>query len=431
MTKTMTAMYASKRPSAKDFHVPANSVEFTEAHLKKHLKFFNKDSYPEYFTDFEHKGLTYVRTQLVDEDDLLKAKATIFGNQLYRPTQNKKFNAIEGSVDTEGVDLRKKPIQVVATLDENKKIVSIDMLFNGNTLNQVLDKKILGNRLCAIFEKNINFSIPNTIEIAANQNSLEKPFGVNDDLTLEHCLKSIIEHKGYPLKENASHTEQAEWVNDVKKALNFMGGGHNDMDSAKVNGMINPLMQKKLKKTVALTISTGAQALEYLKEKRGYVDTPTVRYGCLGSFPKGVFTHFETIHRADELLKGTLEYFDFKKGSYELIIHPGTPNMSDPVNWFFSNVCGFWLRYNRIYNFACPNGFVDNVNMKIIGAMQPLACLEHIWPLGSVVTFEDIIEYRNNNLTDSGVVDIENDIEIEEVSSFDITDFVLSEQLVN
>mgnify|MGYP003726557081 CR=1 FL=1 len=34
----MTAMYASKRPSAKDFHVPANSVEFTEAHLKKHLK---------------------------------------------------------------------------------------------------------------------------------------------------------------------------------------------------------------------------------------------------------------------------------------------------------------------------------------------------------------------------------------------------------
>ena len=34
MTKTMTAMYASERPSAKDFHVPANSVEFTEANMQ-------------------------------------------------------------------------------------------------------------------------------------------------------------------------------------------------------------------------------------------------------------------------------------------------------------------------------------------------------------------------------------------------------------
>ena len=40
MTKTMTAMYASERPSAKDFHVPANSVEFTEAHLKKHPQLY-------------------------------------------------------------------------------------------------------------------------------------------------------------------------------------------------------------------------------------------------------------------------------------------------------------------------------------------------------------------------------------------------------
>ena len=43
------------RPSAKDFHVPANTAEFTENNLKTHLNFFNKDNFPEYFTDFEHK----------------------------------------------------------------------------------------------------------------------------------------------------------------------------------------------------------------------------------------------------------------------------------------------------------------------------------------------------------------------------------------
>ena len=89
--------------------------------------------------------------------------------------------------------------------------------------------------------------------------------------------------------------------------------------------------------------------------------------------------------------------------------------MADPVNWFFTNMCDFWKRYNKLYNFTCPNGFIDNVNMRIIGAFQPLDCLDHIWPLDSVVEFEDIIEYRKNNLSKSGGIDIENDIEIEDI----------------
>ena len=39
----------NNRPSSKDFHVPANTVEFTEKHLETHLKVFNKDIFPEYF----------------------------------------------------------------------------------------------------------------------------------------------------------------------------------------------------------------------------------------------------------------------------------------------------------------------------------------------------------------------------------------------
>ena len=82
------------RPTAKDFHIHDDSVFFTEADLKTHLSVFNKDTYPEYFTDFEHKGLTYVRTQLIEEVDLERAKSDKFGNQKYRPTKNKKFNDI-------------------------------------------------------------------------------------------------------------------------------------------------------------------------------------------------------------------------------------------------------------------------------------------------------------------------------------------------
>ena len=75
MTKTMKAMKsAPERPSAKDFHVSADTFEITEKNLQTHLSIFNKDTQPEYFTDFEHKGVTYKRTQLVHKDMLMKAK---------------------------------------------------------------------------------------------------------------------------------------------------------------------------------------------------------------------------------------------------------------------------------------------------------------------------------------------------------------------
>ena len=170
------------RPSAKDYHVPANSVEFTEAHLQTHLSIFNKDTYPEYFTDFEHKGLTYVATVLIDVEQLNVAKANKFGSQKYRPVQNKKYNKIKKSVEVDGIDLRKKPLQVVVTLNEKGDVVGVEYLFNGNTFNMALDSgSTLQNRICAIFIKNHNFSMPNLVEIGANQNALEKEFSQNDD----------------------------------------------------------------------------------------------------------------------------------------------------------------------------------------------------------------------------------------------------------
>ena len=396
------------RPSSKDFHIPATTAEFTKQNLKTHLLFFNKEMFPEYFTDFEHKGVTYVRTCLIEEPLIARAKSDIFGNQKYRPTKNKKFNDINKSVDTEGVDIRKKPLQAVVTLDKDENIVSVDHLFNGNTLNQVLDSKALQNRIVAIYVKNSNFSISNLIEIGANQNALEKPFGVNDDKTLEHCLRGIIEAGGYPIAESPTNDEIQEWTIKLKASMTFMGNGY-DMESAKADRIINDILNNKLKKTVARTIKDGTVALEQIR-KLGYNDTPTVKYGCIGAFKKGVYPHFLTVYSkySDQALKGTPDYFDFSRGRYEVVIHGGAPNMSDPINWFFTKYLKFWKEWNDLNNFVSPT-FTDNADMRIIGAYQPLDCLSHIWPMDSVISFEDIVKYYNNNIANLGA-DIDLDI---------------------
>jgi len=399
------------RPSAKDFHVPATTVEFTEEHLKTHLQFFNKEMFPEYFTDFEHKGLTYERTCLIEEPLLALAKSDIFGNQMYRPTKNNKFNDINESVDTEGVDLRKKPLQAVVTLDEDGNIVSIEHLFNGNTLNKVLDSKAFQNRIVAIYRKNSNFSIANLIEIGANQNAIEKPFGANDDKTLEHCLKGIIRRDGYPIAKEPTNDEIQEWVIKLKASMTFMGNGY-DMESAKSDRIINDILNNKLKKTVARTIKDGTVALEQIR-KIGYTDTPTVKYGCIGGFKKGVYGHYLTVYSkySDPALKGTPDYFDFSRGRYEVIIHGGAPDMSDPINWFFRKFLKFWKEWNELNDFVSPT-FTGNADMRIIGLYQPLDCLSHIWPMDSVVSFEDVKEYYNNNQSNLGaIIDIKDDFD--------------------
>jgi len=394
------------RPSAKDFHVPADSIEFTEPHLETHLSIFNKYIFPEYFTDFEHKGLTYVATVLIDVEQLNLAKANKFGSQKYRPIQNRKYNKIKKSVEDDGIDLRKKPLQVVVTLDEKGDVVAVEYLFNGNTFNMALDSgSNLQNRLCAIYIKNSNFSIPNLVEIGANQNALEKEFDQNDETTLEHCLRTIVQDEdGYPLRDDPTEKEISEWTSQLKKSLEFMSGGKS-VDSKFINNLIIDLLNKKVKKTVARSITSGAQALKEL-QKMGYVDTPTVKYGSYSAFFDKIHSHFTTIYQKHfvDAEKGSLDYFDFSRGRYELIIHGGAPDMTDPINWWFERMIKFYKDFTRLEKFTSPTGYINGAQMCIIGAYQPLDCLSHIWPMDSVVSFEDIIEYYENNKGNLGQV---------------------------
>ena len=396
----------SNRLSAKKYHVPANTVEFTDEHLKLHKKHFNKETYPEYFTDFEHKGLTYVDTVLIDRIDLdpaLDEKAE-FGSQLYRPTKNKKFNAISDSVRNEGIDLRKKPLQVVVTLNEHEEIIKIECVFNGNTLNLVLDKHTIQNRICAIYIRNSNFSIPNLIEIGANQNSLNKPYGGIDYTTLEHALTNVVKEEGYkmPVGREPTQDEISDFVNHLKAAIEFMGSGQFDTDSVKCKGLINKLLDDQMEEKVALSVTHGSQVMEYLRKHEGYVDTPTVKYNSLGCIVGKILTHFELTYREEK------DFFD-NGGRYEIIIHAGVPDMSDPVNVLFREVTTFWRDWNRLIKFTSPHGFLNNADMRIIGLYQPLKCLDHLFngtegSFGKVVRFEKFVEHFNkypNNLVAS------------------------------
>jgi len=396
------------RPTAKDFHIHDDSVFFTEADLKTHLSVFNATNQPEYFTDFEHKGLTYVDTVLLEKEDLDRANTDKFGNQKYRKTKNNKFNDIKRSVDTEGVDLRKKPIQAVVVLNEHDKMVTVEHVFNGNTMKFVLDKSKFENRIVARYRKNRNFSIPNMIEIGANQNALEKPFSPADDITLDYCLRGIIEDEGYPISKNPTEIEITEWTQKLHDALEFMGGGYK-MDSGKANTLIADLLNQETGTMMVRTVSSGIQALEHIR-KQGYNDTPTVKYGCIAAHFKGVLPHFQSTYQrcSVDAQKGDPDYFNFTKGRYEVIIHGGAPDMTDPITSWFRLMLAFWDQYQKLVVFTSPNGFVNGADMRIIGAFQPLKSLESVWPMDSVVSFEDLIEYYQNNkgnLTPSPIVE--------------------------
>ena len=410
----------NKRPSAGDFHVPATSAAFTKKDLKLHLSIFNKDYFPEYFTDFEHKGLTYVDTVLIETLQLDPTKLSgDFYKQKYRNTKNPKFNKIEDSVDNDGVDLRKKPLQLVVELDENGKITKIFYLFNGNTFNEVLDKKPIQNRICAIYIKNSNFSIPNLIEIGTNQNSLEKEFSGNNDFDLGEALKEIIDAKGYPLPNGKDSTldEITEWTSKLKASLNYMGNGI-DMDSAKSDGIINDILNGLVGRSYAITITNGVQVLEEM-QNQGYIDTPTVKYGCVAAGFKGIYSHCQTVHAkySDPTLIGTTEYVDFSQVEYQLAIHLGAPDMSKPQQWFFNRALEFWKRWNLLNEFTNPR-FAGNFKFKIIGLWQPLESLNHIWPQKTIVPFEKVVERFAEHGSDISIIseidenDFDNEVDL-------------------
>ena len=89
----------------------------------------------------------------------------------------------------------------------------------------------------------------------------------------------------------------------------------------------------------------------------------------------------------------TYDYFE-KGATYQLIIHMGCPNASDPITSFFNTYRNFWRYYNKIFDCCKPTG-MDWVNIR--GAYQQVKALDCVWPMYSIVSFEEIEEFYSKN----------------------------------
>ena len=399
------------RITADDFHVSSKNVEFTKEHLELHKSVHNPNTFPEYYTDFQHMGLDYVDTVLMESSKLVLLNSTktnqVLLGQLYRVGKNPKYNSITTSIQNKGYDLRERPIQVV--IDAKGDVFAI---FNGNTMTAVLDKTTLQNRIVALYKTNSKYTNANLIAIGTRMNSIENPAGTNSLNDIRFALDNIdaegvlyLDPRAVELDKEDGKDRIKEWTQRVHDFISFMSYEVN-VNSALVTGIINALLEKKVNDKYVLSVRSSKEVLIELR-KEGYIDSPAVKYGAYSAFPDKIFGHIEAVYRkstvessGNRLPKSDPEYFDFKNGSYELIVHMGTPLTKDPVADFFTKYVKFWEEYNNIKNLIQPLGIPW---FKIRGAYQQISLLDEIWPLGSVVPFEELVDYYYNVYINNGV----------------------------
>ena len=401
--------FPNKKITAKDFHVlVAKSLtgaifEFSEKHLDLHKRTHNPDIKPEYYTDIHEFGLDYIDTILVEKSDVDFAidpcNKEVFDVQLYRKGKNPKYNLIKDSMTGEvGFDLRQKPIQVI--IDDDGKIVAV---FNGNTTHSILSKFTnLQNRIVAVYKKNRYFSKTNLILIGANQNSLEKEAGINTLDDLKRILDSIRVAGGLTISKGHTEKQKLTFISEIHRAIKIAGSSKFKLDGKVVNSFINDFIEEQTQEKIVYSVTDGAQVMRELSKM--YIDTPSTEYNSISAFAGKVMLHF------------TKKYFSFVEAyemgntkvrpenmRYEVILHMGDVDPSNPVKDFFHKYAGFWTDYQKLEYFA-SNVFVHKTNLKnnfrIIGAFQQSKEVEALdpenFPFGKVIDFDTIMEYYNN-----------------------------------
>lgn len=389
----------TKRITAEDYHVSANISEFSEKHLDITKERFNPETNPEFF-DFGNMGIDYSHTERGEVISLTEAQKKLY-QQFFRPGKNKAWAKILKSVLEMGYDLRCKGIFVI--IDSKGKILYV---FGGNTINEVLKKTNIQNRIIHYFTLNKNFSITNLIAVGTRMNSLEKQSGGNDDNTIAHVLQQLVEYGGadWILPKNATHAECKTFSEKVKKYVAYMlACKKEELPEKKLNVRIVEMIQGQLEHKTILSIDSYKAVLTYLEEEEGYTNNKLCNFGAYGAFGSKIFTHFALKNKDfKDRPKTDPDYFDYKNGQYNLVIHMGTPDPSNPVS-------DFWTKYTKFYEeFKLTHDFLDNDyylknpygigNYKVIGAFQQVRELEHIWPFGSIVPFDELMQYYRENV---------------------------------
>ena len=297
-----------------------------------------------------------------------------------------------------GFDLRQKPIQVV--IDDDDKIIAV---FNGNTTHSILSKFTnLQNRIVAIYRKNRYFSQTNLILIGANQNSLEKEAGINDINDLKNVLDSIRSEGGLTIRKGYTEKQKLAFIAEIHRSIKIAGNGKFTLGTKIVNSFINDFIEEQTQEKTVYSVTNGDEVMDELNKI--YVNTPSIEYNSIAAFSDKVIPHF------------TKKYYSFVEAydigntkvrpenmRYEVIIHMGDVDPSNPVKDFFAKYVGFYVDYMKQENYI-TNHHVWPTNLKnnfrIIGAFQQSKEVEELdpesFPFGKVIDFETIMEYYNN-----------------------------------
>ena len=406
-----------------DYSVSAEDLYFTDKHLQIHKKCFNREVRPEFF-HFEIDGvcpIQYVGTFLVDDGVLKTAKnhiSTKGGSQLFRKGLNNKFGDMADDVLENGVDLREKLTSVLLDLNVGESLPSnakmkIEYIFSGNTIDLVMDKKTsLKNRIVHVFRKTKDYSLEKLISIGTKLNSLSKPESKQSIDSIEHALTTIVkEDITWKLNSDATSIEIEEYSQKLKNRAAYMLNVTTKNKVFKKNelkGVLASIVQNQLNETVLISVLKGKGSVDYCLElfkANNMISNQFVYYEMYGAFASKMFAHYSKLHRNFSVCASYDPDPQFnindKNCTVNTVIHCGTPDICNSAYDFLKTVRDFLDEHDCMLNFMSNEYYTEKVHpnrrFNVIGFLQQVQALAHIWPMGSVIPIDEMRKLLKNN----------------------------------
>jgi len=379
--KIMNIKNHTKRTTVSDYMVKV-MLPFTDDHVETNKKFINPETRPELLTEVEHMGLTFKRTELKEMYELDKARTHAL-LQKFRRGLNPEYPNIQKSVLGNGKDIRERG--VLAVEDENGEI---EIIVEGNTIDDIYNKHGSPNAIVHIFTKNSNYTEANLIACGGYYNSLGHAKGVNDLDNLEFLIAKIIDaDPKLTLKKNETNVKIiSEFTKRIKNYLKFMSGNLN-VETKEFNRII--ANQVKEQTGIEQAANPTQQIVLEDMRKAGFKDNLYIKYTAYGTFiAKMVGEHW----KSEDLPVG-------KHKQITTAIHMSAPDLSDPINsWIDAAIKHHkdyteWLAWITERN----DGKDPYKNFGILGYYQSVLALDNEWSYRSIVSIEDIKVYRAKN----------------------------------
>tara|TARA_B100001769_G_C21859807_1_gene465680 strand:- start:70 stop:735 length:666 start_codon:yes stop_codon:yes gene_type:complete len=204
-----------------------------------------------------------------------------------------------------------------------------------------------------------------------------------------------------------------------------------------LKGVISSIVQSQLNETVLISVLKGKESLDdciRMLKTNNMISNQFVYYEMYGAFASKIFAHYSKLHRKFSVCASydPDPHFNIlsENCTVNTVIHCGTPDICNSAYDFLKTVRDFLDEYDCMTNFMCNEYYTEKVHpnrrFNVIGFLQQVKALAHIWPMGSVIPIDDIRKLLNNNT----IEDIIKTITISTLSNFvteEVTELKLEE----